>query len=68
MHDLMRTANLRNNIMGFRVFDSSIILILRGGIIMSIGNFPEVLSQAILRVLDNVSREIGHNGTRSAMD
>ena len=32
----------------FRDFDSSIILILRAGIIMSIGNFPESLSQAIL--------------------
>ena len=28
--------------------DSSIILILRGGILMSVGNFPETLSQGIL--------------------
>ena len=42
------TANLRTNIMDFRGFDSSTILILRGGMIMSIGYFPESLSQAIL--------------------
>ena len=34
--------------MDFRDCDSSIILILRGGILMSIGNFPESLSQAVL--------------------
>ena len=34
--------------MDFRGFDSSIILILRGGILTSIGDFPECLSQAIL--------------------
>ena len=42
------TANLRTSIMDFRGFHSSIILITRGGIIMSIGDFPESLSQAIL--------------------
>ena len=42
------TANLRTSIMDFRGFDSSIILILRGGILMSIGDFLEDLSQAIL--------------------
>ena len=42
------TANLRTNIMDFRGFDSSIILILRGGILVSIGDFPESLSQAML--------------------
>ena len=41
-------ANLRTNIMDFRGFDSSIILILRGGIPRPMGNFPESLSQAIL--------------------
>ena len=46
---LAGTANLRTNIMDFRGFDSSILLILRGGIIlMSMGDFPESLSQAIL--------------------
>ena len=42
------TANLRTKILDFREFDSSIILILRGGIPRPIGNFPESLSQAIL--------------------
>ena len=42
------TANLRTKILDFRGFDSSIILILRGGILRPIGNFPESLSQAIL--------------------
>ena len=41
------TANLCTNIIDFGGFDSSIILILRGGILMSIGDFPESLSQAI---------------------
>ena len=41
------TANLRTD-MDFRGFDSSIILILRGGILMSNGDFLESLSQAIL--------------------
>ena len=34
--------------MDVRGLDSSIILILRGGILMSIGDFPESLSQSIL--------------------
>ena len=38
----------RTNIVGFRGFDSSMILIQRGGILMSIGDFPESLSQAML--------------------
>ena len=42
------TANLRTNIMNFRGFDSSQILISKGGILMSIWDFPERLSQAIL--------------------
>ena len=41
-------ANLRTKLLEFRGFDSSIILILRGGIPMPIGNVPESLSQAIL--------------------
>ena len=46
------TANLRTNIMDFRGFDSSIIVLsLRGGIIMSIGDSPKSLSQAILVVI-----------------
>ena len=35
------TANLRTKILDFRGFDSSIILMSRGGILMSIGHFPE---------------------------
>ena len=46
--DWRRTANPRTKIMDFRGFDSIIILILRGGILMSIGDFPESLSQSIL--------------------
>ena len=41
-------ANLRTKILDFGGFDSSIILISRGGILMSIGDFPESLSQRIL--------------------
>ena len=40
-------ANLRTYLMDFRGFDSIIILILRGGILMSKGDFPASLSQAI---------------------
>ena len=42
------TANHPTSIMDFRGLDSSIILISSGGILMSIGNFPESLSQAML--------------------
>ena len=42
------STNLRTNIVGFGGFGSSIVLILRGGILMSIGDFPESLSQAII--------------------
>ena len=42
------TANLRTTILDSRGFDSSRLLILRGGILMSIGNIPENLIQAIL--------------------
>ena len=41
-------AQLPTNIVDFTGFDSSIILIQRGGILMSIGNLPESLSQAML--------------------
>ena len=40
--------NPNTKIMDFRVADSSIISILRGGIPMSMGDFPDSLSQAIL--------------------
>ena len=42
------TPNLPTNIVDFGGFDSSIILILRGGIPRPMGNFPESLSQALL--------------------
>ena len=45
------TANLCTKILDLRGFDSSIILILRGGILMSIRNFPEMLSQQILGMI-----------------
>ena len=41
------TANLRTKILYFRGLDSSVILILKGGIFMSIGNSPERLSKQI---------------------
>ena len=41
------TANLRTKIMDFRGFDPSRILMLRGGIPRTTGNFPESSSQAI---------------------
>ena len=42
------TANLPTNIVDFGGFDSSIISIIMGGILMSTGDFSESLSQAIL--------------------
>ena len=42
------SANLPTNIVGFGGLDSSIILIQRGGILRSIGDFPESLRQAML--------------------
>ena len=43
-----RTPNLRTKIMDFIGFDSSIMLIVRGGVLMPTENFTEVLSQGIL--------------------
>ena len=42
------TPGSPTNIVGFGGFDSSTMLILRGGILMSIGDFPESSSQAML--------------------
>ena len=42
------TPNLPTNIVDFRGFDSSIVLIQRGGILMSIGDLPENLSKVML--------------------
>ena len=44
---LCPTANLRTKILDFRGFGSIRILILRGGILMSIGDFPEMWSQRV---------------------
>ena len=45
---LRRTANLPAKILDFRGFDSSRLIILSGGILMSIGSFPELSSQQLL--------------------
>ena len=42
------TPNPPINIVDFTGFDSNIVLIEKGGILMSIGNLPESLSQAML--------------------
>ena len=42
------TANLPTNTMDVRVFDSSMILIVRGGISRPTGDFPESWTQAML--------------------
>ena len=50
------TPNPPTNIVNFRGFDSSIISFLRGGILRPIGNFPEILSQAMLAGIMLVGR------------
>ena len=60
----LTTPNPPTNNVDFRGFDSSIILIYRGGIPRSRGDFPESLTQAML-VGCNVSREIGRSTARS---
>ena len=49
-------ANLRIEILDFRGFDTSIILMLRGGIIMSIGMIPDTAGKNMVPIL------IGTNG------
>ena len=62
-------ANLPTKILDFRGFDSSRILILRGGIPMSIGNFLESLSQAILAGRFLVGRlGVGQRATLGCQD
>ena len=46
--DTRNTPSPPTNIVDFRGFDSSIILIQRGGILRPRGNLPESLSQAML--------------------
>ena len=55
-------ACIHTKILDFRGFDSSRILILRGGILKSIGNFPDVSSQQNLS-REILSREIGCTST-----
>ena len=55
-HDEVRPVSV-TKVMDIRGFDSGRILSLRRGIIVSIGDFQEILSQAIL-VRDYLSREI----------
>ena len=45
---MLDTANLPTNIVDFGGFDSSIMLFLRGGILMSMGDFPDSLTRAML--------------------
>ena len=59
------TANLRTKILDFGGFDSSRIFSLRVGILMSIGDFPESLSQAILAGVILVGRSIGRIAGRA---
>ena len=56
------TADLRTKILDFRGFDSSRILILRGGIPRPTGQFPGNLESTNLS-REILSREIGHRGT-----
>ena len=44
----VRPISVITRILDFRGFDSSIILVLRVGLLMSTGNFPEVSGQGIL--------------------
>ena len=53
-----RTTNLGTKILDFRGFDSSIILIIRGGILVSMGEVLESLSQESSK-RNNLSRDIG---------
>ena len=53
---LSGTANLRTKILDLGGSDSSIVLIPRGGILMSLGSFLESLSQAILAGIILVGR------------
>ena len=46
-------------ILDFRGFDKIIILMLRGGILMSKVNFPDIMSQQSLRRDIDVTRELG---------
>ena len=55
-------ANLRIKILDFRGLDSRIVLISRGGILVSIGRCPEIMCQQILAGII-----LGRLGVRNAM-
>ena len=55
------TAHLCTKILDFRGFDSSIILVSRGGILMSTGNLLESLGQAILVGMILVGKGLMHS-------
>ena len=57
---IFSTANLGTNILEFRVFDTGRSLIIKGGIIMSIGQFPRSFESRHLG-RDNLCREIGRS-------
>ena len=50
--------------MDFGGFDSNIILLLRGGILMCMGDYPGKFGSSNLN-RDNVSREIGRTSVRA---
>ena len=56
------TANLRTKIPDFRGFDSSMILSLRGGIQMPMGNFPRKIEST------NLSRDNDNNNNNDNND
>ena len=62
-------ANLRSStkILDFRGFDSSRILVLRGGILMSIGDFP-AKSESTNLSKDDLSREIWRDVCHAGFD
>ena len=58
------TANLCTKILDFRGFNSSIVLILRGGTPRPVGNFSEILSRNLSREI--LSGEIGRSKSIAA--
>ena len=65
LRELPRMTNLCTEILDFRGFDPSRILLLRGGIPMPTGNLPESLSQRLLAGIILVERLGGYHGRPS---
>ena len=65
-HPSGSAANLPTKILDFRGFDSSIVLILRGGTLMSIGSSSEVLSQRVLAGIV-LARRLGRGAERGSV-